>query len=51
MKEFKILEADSVLQNKGYKYNVQIYINGVYSGVGRFCKDMQEVNKYIKANN
>lgn len=48
--KFKVLEADSVT---GYKYNVQIHFsfdipeNFVYSGMGRFCENLDEVNKYI----
>ena len=29
-----------------YKYKVQIFKNGIYAGVGRFCKDLLEVKLY-----
>ena len=47
---FQILEANSVT---GYKYNVQVHFsydtpeNFVYSGMGRFCENLDSVNKYI----
>ena len=47
---FKILKADPIT---GYKYNVQVHFshgfheNFVYSGMGRFCKNPEEVKKYI----
>ena len=30
----------------GYKYNVQVYVNGIYAGIGRFCKTLKEVETY-----
>ena len=33
-----------------YKYNVQVYYNGYYAGVGRYCKNLLEVFKYYRAN-
>lgn len=47
---FKVLEADPIT---GYKYNVQVHFshgfheNFVYSGMGRFCENPEEVKKYI----
>lgn len=47
---FKVLEADPIT---GYKYNVQVHFshgfheNFVYSGMGRFCENLDEVKKYI----
>ena len=48
--QFKILPANSVAE---YPYNVQVHFKYnftaefVYSGMGRFCKNLDEVNKYI----
>lgn len=48
--KFKILPADSVTE---YLYNVQVHFKYeftdefVYSGIGRFCKNLDEVDKYI----
>lgn len=47
---FKILPADPVTE---YLYNVQVHFKYdfteefVYSGMGRFCKNLDEVDKYI----
>lgn len=47
---FKILPADPVTE---YLYNVQVHFKYeftdefVYSGIGRFCQNIDEVNKYI----
>lgn len=47
---FKVLEAEPIT---GYKYNVQVHFshgfheNFVYSGMGRFCENPDEVKKYI----
>lgn len=30
----------------GYKYNCQVYLNGIYAGYGRFCKTLTEVNAF-----
>lgn len=32
----------------GFNYNVQVFNDGVYAGQGRFCKTMDEVNKFKK---
>ena len=47
---FKILPADSITE---YPYNVQVHFKYeftdefVYSGIGRFCKNLDEVDIYI----
>lgn len=47
---FKVLDADPITE---YKYNVQVHFshgfheNFVYSGMGRFCENPDEVKKYI----
>lgn len=48
MKTIKIETADSTAQERGYKYNVQILINGSYCGVGKFCKNLTEINEYLE---
>lgn len=34
----------------GYKYNVQVYINGYYTGTGKFFKTKAQALKYIDNN-
>lgn len=48
MKTIKIEVADSTAQERGYKYNVQMLINGCYCGVGKFCKNLTEINEYLE---
>lgn len=48
MKAIIIEDADSTAQERGYKYNVQLLIDGYYCGNGKFCKDVKEVNEYIE---
>lgn len=48
MKTTRIKYADSIVQERGYKYNVQILIDGYYYGNGKFCKNIKEVNEYIE---
>lgn len=49
--KFKIEPADSVTE---YLYNVQVHFKYdftdefIYSGIGRFCKNIDEVDEYIK---
>ena len=33
---------------KGYGYNVQIFIDGIYTGVGKFCKTLADAEAYAK---
>lgn len=32
----------------GYRYDVKLYKNGVYAGVGHFCKSKKEAEAYKK---
>lgn len=50
MKEFLVTYADAALESKGIKYNVQMLIDGVYAGNGRYCKTINEVREYINQN-
>ncbi|MDY0278458.1 MAG: hypothetical protein RBQ97_10290 [Acholeplasma sp.] len=34
----------------GYKFIVQLWFNGYYSGNGKFFKDKKSAKKYIKKN-
>lgn len=45
---FKVIKigANEYSRKLGYKYNVQVLVNGKYSGVGRFCKTLKEVETY-----
>lgn len=35
------------IHDNDYPYNVQIIINGIYTGFGRFCKNWREVNEAL----
>ena len=50
MKEFLVTHADTVLESKGIKYNVQMLIDGVYAGHGKYCKTLDEVKDFINQN-
>lgn len=45
---FKVIKTgpNEYSRKLGYKYNVQVIINGRYSGVGSFCKTLKEVEAY-----
>ena len=43
MKVAKIFDYDDNV----YHYNVQIWNDGVYAGIGKFCKTISEVRAYI----
>lgn len=45
MKEARIIETG----RKDYPYNVQIFIEGCYSGRGNFCKTYEEARDYAEA--
>lgn len=46
--KFKVTRTDKTIQERGYKYNVQVLINGMYCGEGKFCKDQNDVDSYIE---
>ncbi len=35
-------------RSRGYSYNVQILIDGIYTGVGKFCKTLADAEEYAK---
>lgn len=44
---FRVIKTSKThFNNYGVKYNVQVILNGIYSGVGRYCRNMKEVNDY-----
>ena len=45
---FRVLKTgtNDYSRKLGYKYNVKVLVNGRYSGVGRFCKTLKEVEAY-----
>ena len=43
------INSDNYSYDLGYRYNVQIFINGYYYGLGRFCKTAKEARDYAKA--
>lgn len=42
--EFKITKG-----NKDYPINVQVLRDNIYSGIGRFCRNNKEAEKYINS--
>lgn len=44
------LSADHPMRAYGANYNVKVIIDGMYCGVGKFCKTWKEVEEYRKAN-
>lgn len=48
---FKVLKISKTdfSYELGYRYNVQVFISGRYSGVGRFCKTLKEVEVYKRS--
>lgn len=34
-----------------YPINVQVWKNGIYTGEGRFCKDIKEAIQYVRCRN
>ena len=51
MKKFNVIKTDSTVRKHGYEYNVQVLIDGYYSGVGKFCRNKKEVQEYINSFN
>jgi hypothetical protein len=50
-KKENIMEAKLIKVNDnqfGYKYNVQLWNNGYYSGNGKFFKNKKSAKKFIK---
>jgi hypothetical protein len=45
--ETKIISVKS--NPYGYKYNVQVWVDGYYTGSGRFFKTKSQAVKYAKA--
>lgn len=43
--DFKIIRGN--WGNGEYKYNVQLFYNGMYCGRGKFCKTYNEAIRYI----
>ena len=39
------------IHEETYPYNVQIIINRIYTGFGRYCKNWAEVNEALKLYN
>lgn len=39
------LKRDHPAKTHGYNYNVKILVDGVYCGIGKFCKDSRDIAK------
>lgn len=50
MKEYKIIKISSSESAYafGFRYNVQEWTDGYYIGNGRYCKNLKEVENFIK---
>ena len=44
MKQYRLIHDES---NEEYPYNVQCYIDGWYSGYGKFFKTLKEAEMYL----
>lgn len=45
MTTYKVSKTD----NDEYPYNVQMITDGFYTGNGKFCRSMEEVDVYLKS--
>ena len=47
MKKYKIIKLSKINRYKNYKYNIQKWVGGYYSGLGRYCPNLLQALIFI----